>query len=135
MLTLLKLLFIFSLVFGATDIVLAQQLEEHRVLDENYYFQKGLDSENNGNIEWAISFYEKALEIQPDFQDAKISLENVLRKFKLESGVRTPPVECLSSDQYLETNISIKCAEEYFIFKGKPIHPKIIQALTTWLSY
>lgn len=40
------------------------------------------------------------------------------------------------SCQKKSDNIAIQrhCLERYFVFKGRPVHPKIIQDLMTWLS-
>jgi hypothetical protein len=44
------------------------------------------------------------------------------------------PAECRSKSSEVDTTVSFKCSQEYFSYSGQPIHPKIIEDLTTWLS-
>lgn len=129
-LILLKFVIILSFEFWATGIAWGQQSEKYRLLEKDksaeIYLQKGHQANRNGNIDRAIIFYKKALDVAPYFRPAKLSLKHALNKLKIQKWALKMPLECRSVSQPIDTNVSIKCAEEYFSFSGQPIHPKII---------
>ena len=138
-LILLLFTFLSSFAFWATGIAWDQQSEKHQLLEKdksaNFYLQKGHQANWDGDVEKAITLYKKSLDIDPDFSAAKSSLERALNMLELKKwALKTLPLICRSPSQHIGTNGSIKCANEYFSFNGQPIHPKIIQALSTWLS-
>jgi len=135
----MRVFFLLGLAIWVAGIAWAKQSEKYQSLDENksadYYLQKGHRSNRNGDIEEAISFYRKALDVQPDFSPAIYSLERALSELELKKwALENISNECIPSGQHINFSKSIKCANDFFCFNGEPIHPKIIRALNTWLS-
>jgi len=98
--------------------------------DANDFLQQGHKFKKNGDLEKAIESYKKSLEISPGFSSAKFSLESALALLKLEHWSFKLSEKC----QTTNNKIMLGCANKYFSFNGKPIHPKIIKELNTWIS-
>jgi len=91
------------------------------------YFRRGAD----GGVEKA-----RAIGRAQEAQEAGASTSPVEGRTDKtpvqEWAAKYIPNECLDPDQ--STEVARACADEHFTFKGHPIHPAIIQDLTTWIS-
>ena len=56
---------------------LRQNLREAKKKQADEYYQKGLKSYNEGNLEQATDFWKKAVELCPEHDEAKRALERV----------------------------------------------------------
>ena len=97
-----------------------------------YYLQQGHQEKRKGNLDEAIALYKKSLEAVPGLAAAEMSLKLVQKqqKQKIQSDKMDP--ECRKSTSDIEEQK--RCLEKYFSFSGHPIHPKIIQDFSTWMS-
>jgi len=100
--------------------VFSQQVDAFDVL------QKGHKAKRGGNIEEAIKFYKKAIEIKPNYKPAKFSLKSALQLKSISDGIKEIAPNCVKPKNAMDNK---RCAQEYFVWNGQPIHPKIVEDL------
>ena len=94
--------------------------------------QKGRAIEYSGDSDGAIFFYKKALEADPEYSPAQSSLEDLLKKKAITKIVKSlDPVCQNNSDDF---DIIKSCLEKHFFYKKNPIHPGILNTLSTSLA-
>jgi tetratricopeptide (TPR) repeat protein len=93
--------------------------------------QSGHKMKNKGNLDAAIEFYKKSLEINKNGA-AKFSLKSALKQKQLDQLKASINSDCQQYNK--DTSIQESCLKEYFFFGGNPIHPKIIKELQSWIS-
>ena len=99
--------------------------------DHHLYLQKGHQASNRGDLETALKWYERALEEAPLFDAAISSRDEILALLAQQSWAsKSLSEQCRSG----ESSRGFYCANTFFSWNGQPIHPKIIEDLTTWLS-
>lgn len=96
------------------------------------FLQRGHEKKNSGDLDGAIEFYKKALETDPKFEAAKLSLEGASSEKNAILLSQSFPETCQTKvEDFKQT---LKCAQQYFIIEGQPINPMIIKDLSTWIS-
>ena len=94
--------------------------------------QKGHAIRYSGDSDGAIFFYKKALEADPEYSPAQSSLEGLLKDKAITKIVKSlDPVCQNNSDDF---DIIKSCLEKHFFYKKDPIHPGILNTLTTSLA-
>ena len=93
--------------------------------------QRGHKMKHEGNLDAAIEFYRKSLEIKKN-SFAENSLKTALSLKQLDQFKANINSACQQSNN--DTSIQESCLKEYFFFGGNPIHPKIIKELQIWIS-
>ena len=94
--------------------------------------QKGHAMSYSGDSDGAIFFYKKALEADPEYSPAQRSLEGLLKDKAITKIVKSlDPVCQNNSDDF---DIIKSCLEKHFFYKKDPIHPGILNTLTTSLA-
>ena len=94
--------------------------------------QKGHAIRYSGDSDGAIFFYKKALEADPEYSPAQRSLEGLLKDKAITKIVKSlDPVCQNNSDDF---DIIKSCLEKHFFYKKDPIHPGILNTLTTSLA-
>ena len=94
--------------------------------------QKGHALSRISDFDGAIFFYEKALEADPEYSPAQSSLEDLLKDKTIAKIVKSlDPVCQNNSDDF---DIIKSCLEKHFFYKKNPIHPGILNTLSTSLA-
>lgn len=115
-----------SFLFLSSDFSRAQTLNARELL------QMGHQKKNAGDLDEAIEFYKKALEADPKFEAAKLSLKNATDKKNLVLFSKNFPAQCQVVTKDFDQ--TLKCAQQYFVIGGKPINFLIIKDLMPWIS-
>ena len=122
----LPYIFAVPLLIFSTNIVYAQ------TPDADAFLQMGHKRLNSGDVNGAIEFYKKSLEVDPNFEAAKSSLESATHEKDLIIFSKNFPAACQTGPKDFDQNLA--CAQKYFVMEGKPINPMIIRDLNTWIS-
>lgn len=110
--------------------------------EEEVYLQQGHAKLHAGKLDEAIVLYQKSLSVNPNFKPAQLSLANALqRKISIQFATDYLPVECRKgvegaedAEEHPTFAENLSCAKKYFTIDGKPINPRIIEEMITWIS-
>lgn len=94
--------------------------------------QMGHQKKHSGDLNGAIEFYKKALIVDPNFEPAKLSLEDALSEQKLILFSKNFPAQCQATTKDFDQ--TLECAQKYFVMNGRPINPMIIKDFGSWIS-
>ena len=96
------------------------------------FLQKGHSFLHQNNLDEAIKYYEKSLEIDQSFEAAQLSLKRAYAKKEVKKFQSTLPGACGRKEQSFEVLKS--CAQNFFVVNGEPISPSIINSLASFIS-
>ena len=105
---------------------------EGREIVTKYSVERGDEVAHSGGEDKRKTFHEKLLKALPDLQVTANSNEapNQQKNDKIQAAKIEPACHKNSG----EISVQTFCLQKYFMFRGQPLHPKIIQDFMTGLS-